>query len=93
MGDCTIGQALRASGGRIALEGNIEINDLLSRDEGYIREFLEHTVQAAYEYADGRFILCPSAGYMEYIEPSEMYIDNLITYVNHSVALSKKYAG
>jgi len=54
---------------------------------------LEHTVQAAYEYADGRFILCPSAGYMEYIEPSEMYIDNLITYVNHSVALSKKYAG
>jgi hypothetical protein len=92
MGDCTIEQALQEAQGRITLEGNIEINDLLNQDEEYIRGFLENTVKKAYEYTDGRFILCPSAGYMEYVEPSESYIDNIVTYVNYGVELSKKYA-
>jgi hypothetical protein len=92
MGDCTIEEALRESQGRMILEGNIEINDLLNQNEEYIRAFLENTVKKAYEYSDGRFILCPSAGYMEYVEPSEQYINNIITYVNYGVELSKKYA-
>ena len=92
MGDCTIEQALHEAQGRITLEGNIEINDLLNQDENYIRGFLENTVKTAHNYANKKFILCPSAGYMEYIEPSEKYIDNLVTYINYGVELSKKYA-
>jgi hypothetical protein len=92
MGDCTIEQALNEANGRITLEGNIEINDLLEQDEEYIRAFLENTVKTAYEYSDKRFILCPSAGYMEYIEPSEKYIANLLAYINYGVELSRKYA-
>ena len=91
MGDCTIEQALGEADGRITLEGNIEINDLLNQDEGYIRGFLENTVKKACGHSKNRFILCPSAGYMEYIEPSEKYINNLITYVNYGVELSNKY--
>jgi len=92
MGDCTIEQALHETQGKILLEGNIEINDLINQDEEYIRGFLENTVKKAYDYSHGRFILCPSAGYMEYVEPSEKYINNIITYVNYGVELSKKYA-
>jgi len=92
MGDCTIEQALHESKGRITLEGNIEIGDIINQDTDYIRNFLENTVKKSYEYSDKRFILCPSAGYMEYIEPSEKYINNLITYINCGVELSKKYA-
>ena len=92
MGDCTIEQALQEANGRIVLEGNIEINDLLNQDEAYIREFLENTMKKSYESAGNRFILCPSAGYMEYIEPSEKYIANLLTYIEYGVELSKKYA-
>ena len=92
MGDCTIEQALNEADGRIILEGNIEINDLLNQDRDYIREFLENTMKKSYEYTGNRFILCPSAGYMEYIEPSEKYIDNLLTYIDYGAELSRKYA-
>ena len=92
MGDCTLEQALGEAQGRITLEGNIEINDLLTKGSEYIRGFLEDTVRTAYKHASKRFILCQSAGYMEYIEPGGKYIDNLLTYVNYGVELSKRYA-
>ena len=91
MGDCDIDAAIKAAGGRITLEGNIEINDIINQDEEYIISFLENTVKKGSAYK--RFILCPSAGYMEYIQPSEKYINNLITYINYGVEFSKKYAG
>ena len=33
----------------------------------------------------GRFILCPSAGYMEYPFPTEQYVDNLLFYLRHGL--------
>jgi len=92
MGDCTIEQALDEAQGKMTLEGNIEINDLHNQSEGYVRAFLENTVKKAYEFSDKRFILCPSTGYMEFVEPSERYIQNLLTYIDYGVELSKKYA-
>ena len=89
-GDCTIEEAVEAAAGRITLEGNIEIADILYKDKDYICNFLENTVKVGSEY--GRFILCPSTGYMEYMQPTEKFIDNLITYVTYGVELSEKYA-
>ncbi|MCL2159531.1 MAG: hypothetical protein FWH48_09010 [Oscillospiraceae bacterium] len=91
MGDCTIEQALSEANGRITLEGNIEINDLHNQNGEYVRSFLENTVKKAHEHSDNRFILCPSTGYMEFVNPSQRYIDNLLTYVNYGLELAKKY--
>lgn len=33
----------------------------------------------------GRFILCPSAGYMEYPEPEEKYLSNLMLYLDEGL--------
>jgi hypothetical protein len=30
-----------------------------------------------------RFILCPSAGYMEYVQPTKEYIENLLLYLDY----------
>ncbi|MCL2517299.1 MAG: hypothetical protein FWF15_01930 [Oscillospiraceae bacterium] len=89
-GDCTIEEAVEAAAGRITLEGNIEIADLLYKDKDYICNFLDNTVRVGSAYK--RFILCPSTGYMEYLNPTEKFIDNLITYVNYGVELAEKYA-
>ena len=91
MGDTTVGQAISEaeSSGKIGLEGNVEICDLLNRDEDYIRAFLEDTVKKGSDY--GRFILCQSSSYAAYAEPTEKYIDNLLTYVNYGVELAEKF--
>ena len=92
MGDCSISEALKAADGKITLEGNIEVNDLMNQNEEFIRAFVESTVKTAAEQADKKFILCQSAGAMEYVQPSENYINNLLTYINYGIEMSKKYA-
>jgi len=88
-GDMTFEEAFLAVGGRMALEGNIEIQDLLCSDTETVKELVEEAVKTGTKY--GRFVLCPSAGYMEYTEPSESFIDNVITYVEHGLEMARKY--
>ncbi|MCL2813911.1 MAG: hypothetical protein FWD23_04865 [Oscillospiraceae bacterium] len=88
-GDMTLDEAFLAVGGRMALEGNIEIQDLLCSDAETIKALIEDSVKTGTQY--GRFVLCPSAGYMEYTSPSESFIDNVITYVKHGLEMARKY--
>ena len=44
-------------------------------------QLIDECVEAGWK--SGRFILCPSAGYMEYIRPTEQYIENLLFYLNY----------
>ena len=67
--------------GRIGLEGNVEIQDILCDDPGTLREKIAACVKAGAK--SDRFILCPSAGYMEYPEPTKRYISNLLTYLDY----------
>jgi len=88
-GDMTFEEAFSAVGGRMALEGNIEIQDLLCSDAERVKELVEEAVKTGTKH--GRFVLCPSAGYMEYTEPSDAFIDNVITYVGHGLEMARKY--
>jgi Uroporphyrinogen-III decarboxylase len=67
--------------GKIGLEGNLEIQELLCGDGDSVREKIRGCVTAGAK--SGRFILCPSAGYMEYPQPSKQYISNLLTYLDY----------
>lgn len=66
---------------RIGWEGNIEIQEILLSSKERIRELIDACVSAGWK--SGRFILCPSAGYMEYPRPTEQYIENLLFYINY----------
>lgn len=82
-GDITLTQAFEKVGNRMGLEGNIEISDLLMKDGDEVRQIIrKSTVEGR---ASSRFILCPSAGYMEYIHPSRRYIENLVTYLQYGL--------
>ena len=79
MGDVQLAQAVERFGHRIGLEGNIETHDLWTADKTRIEELVAAAVQEGGK--SGRFILCPSAGYMEFTNPTQTYIDNLLTYL------------
>lgn len=80
MGDITLEQAFQITKGRMGIEGNIEIGDIMIQDIEQIKYLTVEALKVGEEY--GRFILCPSAGYMEVPEPSKKYIDNLLCYLN-----------
>lgn len=86
MGDITLADALKKIDGRMALEGNIEIGEIMSAPKERMQYLIEEAVQAGLPYA-GRFILCPSAGYMENPFPDEGFIDNILRYINESFRL------
>ncbi|MCL1793423.1 MAG: hypothetical protein FWG34_06110 [Oscillospiraceae bacterium] len=88
-GDMTFEEAFLAVEGRMSLEGNIEIQDLLCSDTETIKALVEESVKTGAKY--GRFVLCPSAGYMEYTEPTDSFIDNVITYVGYGLEMARKY--
>ena len=67
--------------GRIGLEGNIEIQDILMSPNDTLKLLIEDCVSAGRK--SGRFTLCPSAGFNEYAIPGKRYIDNLKTYITH----------
>lgn len=80
-GDVDMRELVARCGNRIGLEGNIEIQELLHSPTERVRELIDACVDAGKD--SGRFILCPSAGYMEYSSPSQRYIDNLLTYLRY----------
>jgi uroporphyrinogen-III decarboxylase len=80
-GDVDMRAVVKKYGNRIGLEGNIEIQDILLAEQDELRALIDKCVDAGRE--SGRFILCPSAGYMEYPFPTQHYIDNLMLYLNY----------
>jgi hypothetical protein len=89
MGDISLEDSFRKVGGRMALEGNIEIGEIMRAPESRIKELVEGAVETGAQH--GRFVLCPSAGYMEVPEPTETYIRNLLIYVNFGMDCAKRY--
>lgn len=78
-GDITLSDAIKIVGNDMGLEGNIEISSLLLEKQNDIEQIID---QAIYEGKESnRFILCPSAGYMEYVNPTPQYINNLMIYL------------
>jgi uroporphyrinogen-III decarboxylase len=69
--------------GKIGLEGNIEIQELLQAPPERLKKLISDCVSAGAK--SGRFILCPSAGFMEYPFPEQRYIDNLMLYLSYGL--------
>ena len=82
-GDIDMARTVEKFGRRIGLEGNIEIQELLQASPERVRMLIDECVAAGSK--SGRFILCPSAGYMEYPFPESGYIDNLLLYLRHGL--------
>lgn len=80
-GDIDLEEIIKKYGNRIGWEGNIEIQDIIQADQEYLKELIWECVKAG--NTSGRFILCPSAGFMEYPFPSSHYIENLLLYLNY----------
>ncbi|MGN0478872.1 MAG: uroporphyrinogen decarboxylase family protein [Hominenteromicrobium sp.] len=82
-GDVELGALVAQYGRRIGYEGNIEIQSILQDDPDTLREKIRSCVKLGAE--SGRFILCPSAGFMEYPEPEERYLSNLMLYLDEGL--------
>ena len=82
-GDVDLEEVSGTFGGRIGLEGNIEIQEILLSPKERIADLIDRCVEAGRK--SGRFILCPSAGYMEYARPTERYIENLLFYLRYGL--------
>lgn len=79
MGDVHLADAIAAHGNAIGLEGNIETHDLWAAEPTHVARLVRECVREGRK--SGRFILCPSAGYMEFPDPTDRYIGNLMTYL------------
>lgn len=88
-GDIHLGNIIKKYGNRIGWEGNIEIQDLLLASPERVRVLIDQCV--AYGRESGRFLLCPSAGFNEYVHPTQQYIDNLMLYLNYGLEAVEKY--
>ncbi len=82
-GDVDMNEIIARYGNRIGWEGNIEIQEILLSSEERLASLIDECVSAGNK--SGRFILCPSAGYMEYPCPSEHYINNLMFYLQYGL--------
>jgi uroporphyrinogen-III decarboxylase len=80
-GDVVLKDVVEKFGNRIGLEGNIEIQDIIQSEPKQLKELINSCVEEGNK--SGRFILCPSAGFMEYPKPSKQYIENLLLYLNY----------
>lgn len=80
-GDIDLVDIIEKYGNQIGWEGNIEIQDIIQSDTEHLKSLIKSAVEAGSK--SRRFILCPSAGYMEYPFPSEQYIRNLLTYLQY----------
>ena len=87
-GDVDLEEVAETFGGRIGLEGNIEIQEILQSSQERIAELIDACVAAGWK--SGRLILCPSAGYMEYPRPTEKYIENLLFYLRYGFEAVEK---
>ena len=82
-GDINMNDIIARYGRRIGWEGNIEIQEILLSSKERLRDLIDECVEAGWK--SGRFVLCPSAGYMEYPQPTEQYIDNLMFYLRYGL--------
>jgi len=88
-GDIELSEVVEKYGNRLGLEGNIEIQEILLSSKEHLRDLIDQCVEAGEK--SGRFILCPSAGYMEYARPTEHYIDNLLFYLRYGLETVERY--
>ena len=86
MGDLTLPEAFERVGDRMGLEGNVQNHDLLTCSRDRVREIVREAVAAG---AGRRHILCTCSGYMEWPDPGERYIENLLTYVEDGVRFAE----
>lgn len=82
-GDIDLHGIIHQYGRQIGWEGNIEIQTLLQGNEETVRGEIERCADIGKQI--GRFVLCPSAGFMEYTHPDENYIRNLLLYLNYGL--------
>ncbi len=87
-GDVDLYEITKKYKNRIGLEGNIEIQDILLGDPEELRENIKTCAEAG--SLGGRFILCQSAGFMEYINPTEHYLSNLRLYLEYGLECVSK---
>ncbi len=80
-GDVNLAAVIEKYQNRIGWEGNIEIQEIIQGDPEQLKESIYSCVDAGNK--SGRFVLCPSAGFMEYPLPSKQYIDNLLFYLQY----------
>ena len=88
-GDIDMKRTAADYAGRIGLEGNIEIQELLLSSKERIASLVDECVEAG--APSGRFILCPSAGYMEYARPTSRFIENLLFYLDYGLEAVERY--
>ena len=88
-GDIDMNDIIARYGNRIGWEGNIEIQEILLSSRERLAALIDECVAAGSK--SGRFILCPSAGYMEYPRPTEHYIDNLMFYLKYGLEAVERY--
>ena len=88
-GDIDLNAIIAKYGNRIGWEGNIEIQEILSSPKERIRALIDECVEAGAK--SGRFILCPSAGSMEYPAPTETSIENLMFYLQYGLEAVERY--
>lgn len=88
-GDIHLEKIIETYGNRIGWEGNIEIQDIIQADPEKLKELIHTCVKAGSK--SGRFVLCPSAGFMEYTFPSKQYIDNLLLYLRYGFECVEQY--
>lgn len=80
-GDICLDTIIEKYGNRIGWEGNIEIQEIIQAEPERLKELISTCVDSGKK--SGRFVLCPSAGFMEYPFPSSRYINNLLLYLQY----------
>lgn len=88
-GDIQLASIIEKYTNRIGWEGNIEIQEIIQSEPERIKELIRTCVEQGNK--SGRFILCPSAGFMEYPFPSTQYIDNLLLYLKYGYECVEQY--
>lgn len=84
-GDLELAEARRRAGDRMTLEGNIEKDQLYRASPEEIRAQVRAALTQG-PLPDGRrFILCPSAGFMEHPTCSERLVENYRAYVEEAL--------
>ena len=89
-GDIDFNEIVAKYGNRIGWEGNIEIQEIIQASPERLRYLIDECVNAGNK--SGRFILCPSTGYMEISQPTEQYINNLMLYLRYGLEAVERCA-
>jgi len=88
-GDICLSEVVETYKNRIGLEGNIEIQEILLSSKERLAALIDECVEAGEK--SGRFILCPSAGFMEFARPTEHFIDNLQFFLRYGLETVERY--